>query len=110
MQKTLIFTPYPWPQRQNLLRNKFESLRYYSKSYDFVPLPLQRYRDSPSATVTERYRPLLTITESYRYLRYKRYQRYIIFLNKTLNICSKHTILRSVTLVTQVTVKFGNGQ
>ena len=31
-----------------------------------------RYRDPPSATVTERYRPLLTVTEFYRYLRYKR--------------------------------------
>ena len=27
---------------------------------------LSRYRDSPSATVTDRYRPLLTVTESYR--------------------------------------------
>ncbi len=53
------------------------------------PLPLPRYRDSTSATVTdrygpfttvtERYRPLLTVTESSRYLRYKRYQRYINF-------------------------------
>ena len=42
-------------------------------------LPLQRYRDSPSATVT---RPLLTVTESYCYLRYKRYQRYINFFIK----------------------------
>ena len=54
----------------------------YSRRYDFVPLPftvplpLQRYPDSPSATVTDRYgpfttftqrnRPLLTVTESYR--------------------------------------------
>ena len=79
---------------------------------------LSRYRDRYSVTVTHRrpplptvtsvhhrYRPLLTVTESYRYLRYKRY---INFFYKTLNICSKHTILRSVTLVTQVTVKFGN--
>ena len=53
------------------------------------PLPLPRYRDSTSATVTdrygpfttvtERYRPLLTVTEYYRYLHYKRYQRYINF-------------------------------
>ena len=57
-----------------------------------IPLPLQRYCDSPSATatdrygpfttVTERYQPLLTVTESYRYLRYKRYQRYINFFLK----------------------------
>ena len=82
-----------------------------------VALPLQRYHDSPSATVTDRYGPLTTVTERYRSLLtvtesycYKRYQRYINFFNKTLNICSKHTILRSVTLVTQVTVKFGNGR
>jgi hypothetical protein len=31
------------------------NIKKYSKSYDFVPLPLQRYRDSPSATVTHRY-------------------------------------------------------
>jgi hypothetical protein len=66
----------------------------YSRSYDFVPLPLplQRYRGSPSATVNDRnrplrtvhrrYPPLLTVTESYRYLRYKRYQRYINFFIK----------------------------
>ena len=56
---------------------------------------LSRYRDSPSATVTELY------------------QRYINFLNKTLSICSKGPILRSVTrvtLVTQVAVKLGNDQ
>ena len=57
-----------------------------------VALPLQRYRDSPSATVTdrygpftavtERYRPLLTVPESNSYLRYKRYQRYINFFKK----------------------------
>ena len=68
------------------------------------------HRYGPFTTVSERYRPLLTVTESYRYLRYKRYQRYINFFYKTLNIRSKHTILRSVTLLTQVTVKFGNGR
>ncbi len=61
---------------------------FYSKSYDYVPL--QRYRDSPSATVTDRYgpfttvtdryRPLLTVTEFYRYLRYKRYINFFIKL------------------------------
>ena len=69
------------------------------------------HRYGPFTTVTERYQPLLTVTESYRYLRfkrYKRYKRYINFFNKTLNICTKPTLLRS--LVTQVTVKFGNGQ
>ena len=86
-------------------------LYYYSRSYDYVPLPLQRYRDSPSGTVTdrngpfttvtERYQALLTVTESYRY---KRYKRYINFFYKALNICSKGPILRPVTLVTQVTV------
>ena len=55
-----------------------------------VALPLPRYRDSPSATVTdrygpfttvtERYRPLLTVTESYRYLRYQRYINFFIKL------------------------------
>ena len=49
---------------------------------------MSRYRDSPSAnitdrygpftTVTERYQPLLTVSESNRSLRYKRY----IFLIK----------------------------
>ena len=34
----------------------------------------------------------------------------INFLNKTLNICSKGPLLGSVTLVTEVTVKIGNGQ
>ena len=70
----------------------------YSKSYDFVPLPLpSRYRYSvtvthrrpPLRTVHHRCRTLPTVTESYRYLRYKRYQRYqryINFFNKTLNI------------------------
>ncbi len=50
----------------------------YSKSYDYVPLqlPLQRYRDSPSATVTKRYQPLLIVIES------NRYKRYINFLIK----------------------------
>ena len=31
-----------------------------------VALPLQRYRDSPSATVTDRSPPLLTVTDRYR--------------------------------------------
>ena len=67
----------------------------YSKSYDYVPLPLplQRYRDSPSATVTdrygpfttvtERYQPLLTVTESNRYLRYINFF-YKIYVKNTL--------------------------
>ena len=33
-----------------------------------VALPLQRYHDSPSATVTDRYGPLTTVTERYRTL------------------------------------------
>jgi hypothetical protein len=66
---------------------------------------LSRYR-----TFHHRYRLLLTVTEFYRYLRYKCYQCCINFFNKTLNVCSKHTILRLVALVTQVTVKFGNGR
>ena len=71
----------------------------YSKSYDYVPLPLpSRYHPvtvlgptlptvnvfGPTllnvteryTNVTDRYRPLLTVTEFYRYLRYKRYKRY----------------------------------
>ncbi len=36
-----------------------------SRSYDYVPLPLQRYRDSPSATVTHRYGPFTTVTKRY---------------------------------------------
>ena len=68
-----------------------------------IPLPLQRSRDSPLPNFTNRYQWLLTVTESYRYFRYKRHI-------KTLNICSKCPLLRSVTLVTQVTVKFGYGQ
>jgi len=48
-----------------------------------VPLPL------PWLTVGHRYSPLPTVTEFYRYLRYKGYQRYINFSYKTLNICSK---------------------
>ena len=31
-----------------------------------VPLPLPRYRDSPSATVTDRYGPFTTVTERYQ--------------------------------------------
>jgi hypothetical protein len=46
----------------------------YSRCHDFVPLPLQRYRDSLFNTVTKRYRPLLTVTEFYRFLCYKRYR------------------------------------
>jgi hypothetical protein len=64
---------------------------------------MSRYRYG--YTVTERYQPLLIVTESNRYLRY---QRSINFFNKTSNICLKGPILRSVTLVSQVTVKFGN--
>jgi hypothetical protein len=51
---------------------------------------MSRYRDSPSATVTdrygpfntvtERYQPLLSVTESNRYLRYKRYINFFIKL------------------------------
>ncbi len=86
---------------------------YLFKAITVEVMILSRYRYSvnvthhrpPLPTVTDRYRPLLTVTESYSYLRYKRFQRYINFFKKTLNICSKHTILRSVTLVT---VKFGN--
>ena len=33
-----------------------------------IPLPLQRYRDSPSATVTDRSPPLPNVTERYRTL------------------------------------------
>ena len=67
---------------------------------DFSLLPISNY------FIHSLYRsPLLPIvTESYCYLRYKRY---INFFYPTLNICSKGSILRSVTLVTQVTVKFG---
>jgi hypothetical protein len=54
-----------------------------------------------SFTVTHRRPPLPTVIESYRYLRYINF--------KTLNICQKHTIYRSITRVTQVTVKYGNG-
>jgi hypothetical protein len=36
-----------------------------------LPNVTQRYTN-----VTDRFRPLLTVTEFYRYLRYKRYQRY----------------------------------
>ena len=36
-----------------------------------LPNVTQRYTN-----VTDRYRPLLTVTEFYRYLRYKRYKRY----------------------------------
>ena len=63
-------------------------------------------RSPPLPNVTERYRPLLTITESYRYLRYQRYVNFFKYL-------FKGPLLGSVTLVTrvtQVTVKFGNGQ
>ena len=70
------------------------SFGLFPNTNDFVPLPLllQRYRVSTSATVTdrygpfmtvtERYRPLLTVTESYRYLRYKCCQSYINFFIK----------------------------
>ncbi len=81
--------------------------KYYRRSYDFVPLPsLYRYsvtvthRRPPLPTFTNRSRPLLIVTEFYRYLSYKRYQRYINLFKKTLNICSKGPLLRSVTLVT----------
>jgi hypothetical protein len=33
-----------------------------------VPLPLQRYRDSSSATVIHRYGPFTTVTDRYRIL------------------------------------------
>ena len=48
----------------SLIKTKLD-YEFYSKSYDFVPLPLQRYRDSPSATVTNRYGPFITVTERY---------------------------------------------
>ena len=41
------------------------------------------YRYRPLRTVHHCYRTLLTVTESYLYLRYKLYKRYINFLNKT---------------------------
>ena len=49
----------------------FISGSIYSRSYDFVPLPftvplpLQRYPDSPSATVTDRYGPFTTVADRY---------------------------------------------
>jgi hypothetical protein len=53
-----------------------------------VPLPLQRYRDRPSATVTDRYRALPNVTSvtcvTQRYKRYRALQnvaeRYIFYL------------------------------
>ena len=78
------------------------SSKSYEKLFSFrlitVPLPLQRYRDSPSATVTDRYGPFTTVTERYRPLpnltvtcvtSVKKYQRYINIFYETLNICSK---------------------
>ena len=55
-------------------------------------LLLQRYRDSPSATVTDRYGPFHTVTERYRILPLLALQALPAlhyFFYKTLNICSK---------------------
>jgi hypothetical protein len=58
-----------------VFENKFYAIKVYSKNYDFVPLTLplplpvtvtDRY--GPLLTVTEhRYSPLLTVTHRYRY-------------------------------------------
>jgi len=52
--------------RQNWMKNQ---KNYYSNNYYFVPLPLHRFRDRSSATVTERFRTFPNVT-----LRFKRYQ------------------------------------
>jgi hypothetical protein len=51
-----------------------DNLNLYERCYTVKVMILSRYR--------YRYRPLLTVTDHYRYLRYKRYQRYINFLIK----------------------------
>ena len=110
-----IFSKNKLNWKQNLFTVKVMIMSSYRYRRVTVPLLLQRYRDSPSATVTDCYGPFTTVTDSYWPLPNLTVPCVtsvtsvtLIFLNKTLNICSKHTILWSVTLVTQVTVKFGN--
>ena len=86
-----------------------------SRSYDYVPLPFLGllYRPLPFSgqrysTWNQRYWPLLTVTivtESYRYLRYKR-KRYCF---EQIFKIYKKIYVTLLTLVTQVTVTFGNG-
>ena len=83
---------------------------YYSNNYDFVPfalpsryrpvtvpLPLQRYRDRPSATVTYRYWPLPTVSHRYRTLH---------ALPNVTSVTERYITLLNVTSVTSVTERY----